>query len=281
MQNNPSESIPLDFKTQQCSFASLRKLLSDSSTSFCELKKLLEEACSKIAMQYNLFYENGKPRKSTIIEVFAKSSCLKCIIVKLSSPLIANDVDALYKECHRLAVNVLVEELYNLLQQMGYKVAISTEAELEYGKADILITVTSYGLNLKGEAKELLVEVKTGNSLSLSQLFRYLLDERSDTIVVWRVRKRQILIFNAEKIKPLLVEFMRMICLRANRLLSSHQIPPCQHTKQSNYQPSQEELKIALEEFSEALVETLPIALQTILKELENVVPQEQKLSNG
>jgi hypothetical protein len=77
----------------------------------------------------------------------------------------------LYKECHRLAVNVLVEELYRLLNTMGYKVLISAEAELEYGKADILITVTNYGLNLKGETRELLIEVKTGNSVSLTQIF--------------------------------------------------------------------------------------------------------------
>ncbi|MEM3640574.1 MAG: hypothetical protein QXH37_01435, partial [Candidatus Bathyarchaeia archaeon] len=138
---------------------------------------------------------------------------------------VIDNVDAIYRESHELAVNILVEELYAFLDKMGHKVIITTEAELNYGRADILITITNYGLNLKSKAKDLLVEVKTGNSLSFIQLFRYFLDGKSDTIIVWRVRKRQVLVFNAEKFKPLIAEFMRMICLRAIRLLSSnHQI---------------------------------------------------------
>ncbi|HGE70595.1 TPA: hypothetical protein ENX78_07155 [Candidatus Poribacteria bacterium] len=252
------------------------RLLSESLTELDELKKIFEELCSKIAKQYSLYYENGKPRKSTLIETIARSPCLTCITKSFSNKTATKNVDSLYKECHRLAVNVLVEELYRLLNTMGYKVLISAEAELEYGKADILITVTNYGLNLKGETRELLIEVKTGNSVSLTQIFRYLLDFRSDTIIVWRIRKRQVLVFNAQKIKPLLAEFMRIICLRADRLLSSQRIQPCQHTKQSNYQPSQEELEKMFEEFSSALIETLPTILQTTLEQLEIVIPSEQ-----
>lgn len=267
---NTEEIVPQNLKLDGLFSDSVRKALLESSTSFGELKKILEEVCSKIAAHYNLYYENGKPRKSTIIETIVNSPCLVCLTERLSGRTVASDVDALYKECHRLAVNVLVEELYHLLNQMGYKVAVSTETELEYGKADILITVTNYGLNLRDKAKELLVEVKTGNSLSVSQLFRYLLDARSDTIVVWRVRRRQVLVFNVQKIKPLLIEFTRMIHLRGSRLLQQgQQLQPCQHVKQSNYRPTQEELEKMFEDFSVALMETLPSVLQTILKELE------------
>jgi hypothetical protein len=219
--------------------------------------------------RFNLYNIDGTARKSTVVDVIARFTCLSCISERLSHQNVSNDVDSLYKECHRLAVNALVEELHYLLNQMGYKVAVSTEEELEYGKADILITVTNYGLNLKGMTKELLVEVKTGNSLSLSQLFRYLLDARSDTIVVWRVRKRQVLVFNAQNIKPLLTEFTRIICLRGVRFLSSPQLQQCQHVKQSNYLPTQEELQKMFEDFAEALVETLPNALKIIIEKLD------------
>jgi hypothetical protein len=252
----------------------VKTLQETQKSDYGEFRELLEQACSKIAQRFNLYTSEGRICKSRIINALAGHSCIVCISEKLSGSSTVNDIDALYKECHKTAINILVEELYQLLTLAGYKVIISTEAELEYGKADILITITSYGLNLTGNAKELIVEVKTGNSISLSQLFRYLLDERSDKIIVWRVRKRQILVFNAQKIRPLLTEFMRMICLRANRLLSSQQIQPCHHAKQLNYSPTQEELEKMFEEFSEALVETLPSVTQTILDSLGITLPQ-------
>ncbi|MEM2130249.1 MAG: hypothetical protein QXZ70_06595 [Candidatus Bathyarchaeia archaeon] len=247
----------------------IESLLSSQTIDFYNSHNLLDQACSQIAQRFALYNHEGRPCKNIIIEVVANHSCLGCIIEKLSNRTTTNEVDALYKECHRQAVNFLVEELYFLLNQMGHKVAVSTEAELEYGKADILITVTNYGLNLKGQTKELLVEVKTGMSLSLSQLFRYLLDARSETIVVWRVRKRQVLVLKTSDIKPLLNEFIRMICLRSIRLLSSQQIQPCHHKKQFKYSPKQDELQEMFKDFSEAITETLPTILQTIIEELE------------
>lgn len=234
---------------------------------FHALIDLLNQVCLQVAQRFALYDQNGKPRKSTILEVVAKSPCLTCITDRLARVNI--NVDSLYKECHRLAVNVLVEELYHFLNQLGYKVLISTEAKLEYGKVDILITVTNYGLSLKNSAKELLVEVKTGNSLSLTQIFRYLMDSRSKTLIVWRIRKRQILVFNVQEIKPLITEFVRMLCLRGIRLLSTQHVQPCQHEREQCYQPSQKELENMFNEFSKALIETLPSILQTIAENLE------------
>jgi hypothetical protein len=55
----------------------------------------------------------------------------------------------------RLAINILVEKIYQLLIEIGYKVVVSIEVELKYGRVDIQITVTNYGLNLKDKAKDL------------------------------------------------------------------------------------------------------------------------------
>jgi hypothetical protein len=237
------------------------------AANFEKLKILLEQVCLQVAQRFSLYTPYGKPRKATIIETIARSTCLGCIAKSFSVEAAAKNVDALYKECHRLAVNVLVEELYNLLRGLGYNVMISTEAELEYGKADVMITITGYGINLRCKANNLLIEVKTGNSLSLCQLFRYLMDKRSDTIVVWRVRRHQILIFSTETIEPLVMEFVRMVCLRGTRLLSSPQLM-CQHTQQPDYSPTQEELEKMLQDFSKALVETLPYVLEAITERL-------------
>jgi len=234
---------------------------------FEDLRNSLDQVCSQVAQRFSLYSSSGKPRKATILAVIAKSACIGCIAKKLSPQAIANHVDAIYWECHRLAVNVLVEELYNLLRGMGYNVRISTETKLEYGKADAIITITNYGINLRCNASELLVEVKTGRSLSLCQLFRYLIDKRSNTIVVWRVRRRQILVFDTEDVKPLLMEFMRMICLRGTRLLSSPQLT-CQHTQRPDYQPTQEALQEMFQDFAGALTETLPNILEAITERL-------------
>ena len=234
-----------------------------------QTKMMLDYICSNIASRFKLYDLNGMPRRATIIEVLARYPCLTRVVERLSEKTVKNEgVDSFYKECHRLAVNILVEELFYLLTRMGYKIAISTEIDLDYGKADILITLTNYGLSLKNATKRLIIEVKTGNSISFSQIFRYLLDSKCNTIIVWRVRKRQVLVFNAQKLKPLLVEFARMIYLRAERLLSSEQMPSCQHMRNLSYQPSQQEIQQAFEDFSEALVETLPVVLEIILKQL-------------
>jgi len=245
----------------------IAKPLPIKDSDFESLRNLLDQVCLQVAQHFTLYNRNGKPRKASIIDAIANSTCIACIAKQLSAQTTAKDVDALYRECHTLAVSILVEELYNLLSGMGYKVMISTEAELEYGKADVIIAITRYGVNLKCNTNELMVEVKTGKSLSLSQLFRYLLSGKSNTIVVWRVRRRQVLTFNAEKIKPLLIEFMRIICLRGYRLLSSSPLT-CQHSQQTDYQPTQEELQKMFQDFAEAFMVTLPHVLEIIIEKL-------------
>jgi hypothetical protein len=200
--------------------------------------------------------------------VLANSTCIACIARKLSGQVTAN-VDALYRECHRLAVNMLVEELYNLLSRMGYTVMISSETKIEYGKVDVIITITNYGINLRSNTNELMVEVKTGISLSLSQLFRYLINKRGNTIIVWRIRKRQVLIFNIQDFEPLLIEFMKMCIMRGSRLLSSLETPQCEHTKRLDWQPTQEELQNMFQDFAKAVTETLPYILKAILERLD------------
>ncbi|MGB9694187.1 MAG: hypothetical protein ACPLYF_05025 [Fervidobacterium sp.] len=228
---------------------------------------LVDDICDEMAKRFNLYGNGGRPRKATIIETLSNFTCLACIYRRLLEKPLTNNVDAIYKECHKLAVNILVERLYWLLNKMGYNVAISTEAELDYSKADIVIAITKLGISLKHKSDEIIVEVKTGNSLSLSQLFRYLLSGKSNSIIVWRIRKRQILVFKIESLKPLLAEFATMIYLRANRLLSSSQIS-CQHEPRRDYHPTQEELQIAIQEFGQGLLETLPHIIAVTFQEL-------------
>jgi len=240
-----------------------------SDMSFEKLRTLLDQVSCEIASKFGLRDPNGNPRKATIIDAIANSACVGCITRKLSNNVRFRRIDALYKECHQLAVNILVEELYDMLNGMGYTVSISSEAKMEYGRADVLIKLTNYGVNLHYGANGLLIEVKTGFSLSLSQLFRYLLDERGRTLVVWRVRRRQVLVFDGNELKPLLMEFMKTCIMRGARLLASSEPTSCEHLNQHNrWSPTQKELQEFLQDFAATLVETMPHVVEIVIEKL-------------
>jgi hypothetical protein len=180
-----------------------------------------------------------------------------------------NHVDNFYIECHLLACNILVEKLQAQLTEKGYSVLVTNERKLEYGKVDILIIPNRHGVDLHLNKKEVGIEVKTGISLSFSQLFRYMLDNIDRTIILWRIRNRQILFFEGTKLKPLLTQFMIMIISRANRLLSNHEMP-CQHTLESkNWSPNQQQLQEAFSDFSDGIVKTLPTIVETVVMMIE------------
>jgi hypothetical protein len=240
-----------------------------AKSSIESVRKSFDEACGKVALQYNLFYANGKPRKAQIIEIIAKTTCTSCINRLLREKSI-NSVDNFYTECHLLACNMLVEELHVQLSKMGYSVLVTSEKKLEYGKVDILIIPNRHGVDLHINKKEIGIEVKTGVSLSFPQLFRYMLDNVDRTLILWRARNKQILLFEGTKLKPLLTQFMMMVVSRADRLLSNHEMP-CNHTLESkNWSPNQQQLQETFSDFSDGVVKTLPTVVETVAGLLES-----------
>jgi len=230
-------------------------------------RMLFEDACLEIAKHYNLYYKDGRPRKAKIIEVIARTACIACVNRDLEKD-VPNRVDELYKECHQQACNILVEELYHRFSNMGLTVAISTEKAIQYCKADILILLNGHGISLLNDRKEVAVEVKTGYSLSLTQLYRYMLEKPDRDLVLWRIRNRQVLTFEGTSLKPLLIQFMRMLILRAKRL-SKDTETSCEHGFQNrNWSPSQQQLQEAFSEFSKGIIETLPSAVETVIETL-------------
>ncbi len=113
----------------------------------------------------------------------------------------------------------------------------------------------------------MLVEVKTGFSLSLSQLFRCMFDN-AQSLVLWRVRSRQVLVLERIELEPLLELFMKMTIVRGKRLLARLD-GPCSHESQlRNWSSSQQELQGMLSDFLNAVTETLPIAVDAVLRKL-------------
>ena len=239
-----------------------------SRIEYDSVRKRFDEVCTKIAVNYELFYSNGKPRKAQIIEIIAKTTCTSCINRLLCEKSI-NSVDNFYTGCHSLACNILVEELQTQLTERGYSVLVTNEKKLEYGRVDILIIPNRRGVDLHLYKKEVGIEVKTGSSLSFSQLFRYMLDNADRTLIIWRIRNKQILLFEGTKLKPLLTQFMKMIVSRADRLLSDSKMS-CEHVSEyKNWSPNQQQLQEAFSDFSNGIITTLPSVVETVVMMLD------------
>jgi len=234
------------------------------------LKGSLDCVCSKIAKRFNLYLPTGKPRTATIINILASSPCIGCITRRLQQqnrPII----DAVYLENHRLAVGILVEQLHSFLAKMGYKVSVLTEARLEHSTADILIAPTNYGVNLQHGNSKIVVETKTGNELKYSQLFRSLIDIPNATVVLWRIKRRQVAVIRRKSLQLMLQAFMRMCILRGERVLAETEPVKCQHsTTWSNFTLSSKEFENTIHDFADALMDTLPTVMETVLREIRS-----------
>lgn len=233
------------------------------------VKKHFDEMCLKVAEAYNLFYSNGKPQKARIIEILTKTSCTSCLD-KMLRKTSKSTIDSFYSECHALTINLLIEELHSKLVERGYKVSITSEDNKGgYGKIDVLLIPNHTGINLHFNKKQIAVEVKTGQSFALPQLFRYLLDNEDRILLLWRVKNRQILSFEGPKLKPLITQFMKMVVSRSQRVITNKEIS-CEHPlSERNWSPSQEQLQEAFSDFSKGIIETLPVIVETALTMLD------------
>jgi len=237
---------------------------------FGDLKDSLDRVCSEIATRFNYRLLNGEPHTVAIIDILAGSSCIGCIIKRLHQRH-RPDIDAVYLENHRLAVGVLVEQLRRFLNEMGYDAWVLTEARLEHSTVDVLIVPTYHGVNLQHGENSIVIEVKTGNSLSYSQLFRSLLDTPNATVVLWRIRRHQVAVIRRESLQPLLLAFMRMCILRGKRVLTEAEPVECHHfATPRSFTLSSGELERVLRDFAEALADTLPVVLETVLREIRS-----------
>jgi hypothetical protein len=223
---------------------------------------LLDYACCKVAERYNL-YLGDQPRKATIIEVLARTNCIGCVDKRLRTRTFER-IDNMYTELHQFACSMLVEELYGQLVENGHRVTITTEENLKYGKADIFIVPNHYGLNLRSKNMEIAVEVKTGFSLSMPQILRYFVGNYQRSLVLWRIRNQQVLIFEGTEIRQLLVQFIRMIVSRADRLLLAPELK-CKHApERKRWSPNQQQLQEAFTDFSSGIIATLPSVVETV-----------------
>jgi hypothetical protein len=164
--------------------------------------------------------------------------------------------------------------LYEAFVSSGQKVAILAEAKIKFGTADVLIITSKHGINLLSNQSEIVIEIKTGFSLSVPQLLRYLIekDQRERSLIVWRIRNEQVIYLESPEIQQLVLQFMRMIIYRAERLLLAQEIN-CDHKNgQKAWIPNSQQVQESLSDFSKGIAKTLPIIVEKVVAKIERKV---------
>jgi len=238
------------------------KPLREANCDWKETTSLLDYVCCQIAERYNLF-SKGEPRRAAIIEVLARNTCLGCIAKELQTKSFQR-IDNMYSEIHQLAAGLLIEALYDQLVTNGHKVTISAEASIKYGTADVIIIPSRYGISLQSNRVEIVVEIKTGFSLSVPQLLRYLIDNDKRSLILWRIRNEQVLLLEGPEIRLLVLQFVRMIVSRADKLLQGFDVDCGHSTDSKSWRPNSQQLQEAFSDFAKGVVSTLTSVVETI-----------------
>ena len=110
--------------------------------SYDKLKSDLERVCSELASRFDLHDKSGRPRTATILDILAESTCTCCISRNLSETDNFKHIDGIYAEVHKLAVSILIEDIYEKCHSRGYSVSVLSEAQTKYGNVDVLIRPT-------------------------------------------------------------------------------------------------------------------------------------------
>ena len=234
---------------------------------FEHLRQALDEVCVELAEKFNLFTARGKPRKAFILDTLMKYSCHGCIVKVFTQQRKDDRADRLFLENHRLAVGLLVESLRRHLRE-NFKV--EEEVEGEYGRLDIIVKPTRTGVILKiANMLEVIIEVKTGESFTYSQAFRYLIERPGAILFVWRVTKRQVIKIDGKRRRSLLLLVMEAALERGTAILKG-EYGECNHTPVRNTPYIIEDAQAIVDDFLTAVVDTLPVIIESVLNAIRS-----------
>jgi len=232
---------------------------------FSKLKKEVDEVCHQIAEKYNVFDSKGRPKKSFILDVLARNFCPYCIIKELTQMRRDEDVDAIYKEGHNLTLNLLIEALRYGLNSSGVSAVVEGEVKGEYGRADIVVRACKQGILIELGNLAIIVEVKTGMSISLAQILKYAMERPQSIIVVWRVKLRQVFIIDMKSHSRLLLAFMFAIVSRGKAVLS-YPFGRCCHNNENISEGTKEGGMENPQQYIDELFYSLPKTLPEIVE---------------
>jgi len=233
------------------------------------LKDSLDDVCCRLADKFGLYDRAGRSRKAFIIDSLFRFSCPGCLW-KVFTRMRAGipSVDALFIEMHRFAVNILTGVLAQALD--GGMINVCCEDVHEFGRVDVVVKQSQFGATVEANGACVVVEVKTGRSLSFAQLFRYLLQHRDATLVVWRVPMRQVFALKGESLRALLCLYVSTALARALKLLNGEPAT-CNHKLSDCEASAASEPQKLLDEFFKGLVESLPRVVSVVSESLRGM----------
>lgn len=232
------------------------------------LKTSLDEVCERIAERFSLYDGLGRPRKAYIIDALTRYACPCCALRALTQVRERVEVDALFRENHDLAVNLLTHALRSA-SKGGDALAVQAEVAGEYGRVDMLVKRLSGGLLLVSTGNaEVIIEVKTNMGFSLKQVLRYLLERPSATALIWRVRKRQMLVVNGRRHRWLLALFAASAINQGLTVLNG-EFQECGHSQPKNTPYEARNPQETIGDFLSSLVEGLPQVVNIVLSILK------------
>jgi hypothetical protein len=190
------------------------------------LRSSLDEVCGKIAEKYGVYSVTGRARKTYVFDVLTRYTCPGCVVKSLTQMSVRPEVDAIFRENHDLAVSLLVQALRNL---SSGGLAVNGEVDCGLGRLDVLVKRLNGGLlQVQASGHELIVEIKTNMGFGMKQALRYLVERPDATAIIWRVRKRQILVIDGRKHRWLLIAYIAA-ALQQGLTILNEDFTTCDH----------------------------------------------------
>jgi uncharacterized protein YaaQ len=226
------------------------------------LRSSLDEVCEKIAEKYGVYTANGKARKAYVLDVLTRYTCPGCVVKALTQMRVRPEVDTIFRENHDLAVSLLIQALRGL---SSGGLAVDGEVDCKFGKLDVVVRkLDSSLLQVQASNYELIVEVKTNMGFNMKQALRYLIERPDATAIIWRVRKRQILVIDGRKHRWLIIAYIEA-ALQQGLTILNEDFMPCNHDLA--FRPFElKDPQEFLDDFLASLVESLPKVVDVVMR---------------
>lgn len=161
-----------------------------SEETFQEQSEKLLLHLGKLRLMFNPKISNGR-----MLAIIQENPCyLKCAD-EIRHPTIDNKIDPFYIERHRYVKTKLID---NIVDKLGHLVEVSSEHGITTGKLDISILPQNKILLVYNKRK-IAIEIKTGRSIDLFQVERYMID--SDLLIMIRVPTEEVVPIRSSEIR--------------------------------------------------------------------------------
>lgn len=236
---------------------------------FQYLTSVIDELCLQIAEKYGLNDSRGRPRKAFIIDTLIKHPCLGCISKIFRQPQISSNIDNLFLQNHELAVNLLIEQLRQSINQSN--LLVEGEVNGEYGRPDVIVKPSNAAVIIQiGKQLEIIVEVKTGTSFSYAQLFRYLIERPNAILILWRVALHQNIVIRGDDVRDLLIMIMETALNRGRDLLN-YAYEECIHNPVNSKPYIVKDAQAIIDNILPALPRAIQSVTNTVLALIETI----------